>query len=134
MEPDDFHKQLDQHRLTAALGDAERATAGKILVYVSHRHITDPMPTARARFARLGLHLHDRRASVLIYIVPKTHKFAILGDKAIHEKCGEEYWNRLAEQLSADLKKGDLTAALLNGIASLKVTMAEHFPGIEPPG
>jgi uncharacterized membrane protein len=128
MHPDDFHKGLDQDRLTAALQDAERATAGKIFVYVSHRHIEDALPAARERFARLGLHLHDHRASVLIYLVPKTHKFAVLGDKAIHEKCGEPYWQKLADQLSLDLKKGDLTAALLNAIASLKVVMAEHFP------
>jgi uncharacterized membrane protein len=128
MDPDDFHKQLDQHRLTGALHDAERATAGKIFVYVSHRHIEHALVAARERFGRLGLHLHDHRASVLIYIAPRSHKFAILGDQAIHEKCGEDYWNQLAEQLSADLKKGDLTAALLNAIASLKATMAEHFP------
>jgi uncharacterized membrane protein len=128
MHPDDFHKQLDQPRLTAALHDAEQATTGKISVYVSHRHIDDAMPAARERFARLGLHLHDHRAAVLIYLVPKTHKFAILGDKAIHEKCGEAYWQHLADQLSIDLKKGDLTAALLNAIASLKKTLAEHFP------
>jgi uncharacterized membrane protein len=129
MHPKDFHKQLDQDRLTAALLDAEQATAAKIFVYVSHRRIEDPMPAAQERFARLGLHLHDHRASVLIYIVPTTHKFAVLGDKAIHEKCGEDYWKRLADQLSVDLKKGDLTAALLNAIASLKATMTEHFPG-----
>ena len=128
MDPDTFHKQLDQPRLTDALLDAERATRAKIFVYVSHRHVEDPMPAAQERFARLGLHMHEHRASVLIYIVPKTHKFTILGDKAIHEKCGEDYWKRLADQLSTDLKKGDLTAALLNAITSLKATMAEHFP------
>jgi uncharacterized membrane protein len=128
MHPEDFHKQLDQDRLTAALQDAERATAGKINVYVSHGHIEDALSAARERFGRLGLHLHDHRASVLIYIAPKTHKFAVLGDKAIHEKCGEAYWQQLADRLAVDLKKGDLTAALLNAIASLKATMAEHFP------
>jgi len=128
MDPDTFHKQLDQPRLTDALLDAERATRAKIFVYVSHHHVEDALSAARERFARLGLHLHDHRASVLIYIAPRSHKFAVLGDQAIHEKCGEDYWTRLAEQLSTDLKKGDLTAALLNAVASLKATMAEHFP------
>jgi uncharacterized membrane protein len=128
MHPEDFHKQLDQERLTAALLDAEKVTTGKIYVYVTHRHIEDALPAAQERFHRLGLHLHDHRAAVLIYIVPKTHKFAVLGDKAIHEKCGEGYWQHLAGQLSKDLKKGDLTAALLNAVASLKGTLVEHFP------
>jgi uncharacterized membrane protein len=129
MEPTIFHRQIDKPRLVAALADAERNTKGRIYIYVSHRAITDPLAAAHRRFAKLGLsRLHEHRASVLIYLAPKTFKFAILGDKAIHERCGEEYWRGLAEKLSHDLKFGDLMPALLNAIASLKATMEEHFP------
>lgn len=129
MHPQHFHDQLDKPRLIAALADAGRKTAGRIYVYVSHRPITDALAAAHRRFASLGLgRLHEDRASVLIYLAPKTHKFAIVGDTAIHERCGEPYWQRLADSLSTDLKAGDLTAALLNAIASLKATLEEHFP------
>jgi uncharacterized membrane protein len=129
MQPKDFHDQIDQPRLIAALADAERNTKGKIYVYVSHRPITDPIAAAQKRFNRLGLSkLHEHRASVLLYVAPKTHKFAIIGDTAIHERCGEDYWKQLAEKLSRDLKAGDLTAALLNAVGSLKGTLLEHFP------
>jgi uncharacterized membrane protein len=129
MHPKHFHDQLDKPRLVAALADVERKTAGRIYVYVSHRPITDALAAARRRFATLGLgRLHEDRATVLIYLAPKTHKFAILGDTAIHERCGEAYWQRLADNLSSDLKAGDLNAALLKAIASLKGTLEEHFP------
>jgi uncharacterized membrane protein len=129
MHPKAFHDQLDKPRLVAALADAERKTAGRIYVYVSHRPIADALPAARTRFAKLGLsRLHEERASVLIYLAPRTHKFAIIGDTAIHDRCGEDYWKELAAKLSKDLKAGDLTAALLNAVASLKATLAEHFP------
>ncbi len=129
MHPKAFHDQLDKPGLVAALADAERKTAGRIYVYVSHRPIADALSAARTRFSKLGLsRLHHDRASVLIYLAPRTHKFAIIGDTAIHERCGEDYWKELAAKLSKDLKTGDLTAALLNAIASLKATLAEHFP------
>jgi len=129
MQPHDFHNQLDQPRILAALREAEHVTTGKIYIYVSHRAITDALPAAHRRFEKLGLSgIHQHRASVLIYLAPKTCKFAILGDKAIHEKCGDDYWTRLAAELSAGLKAGDLTAALLEAIASLRTTLAEHFP------
>lgn len=129
MHPKEFHNQIDKPRLIAALADAERKTTGRIYVYVSHRPITDALAAARRRFASLGLsRLHEDRATVLIYLAPKTHKFAIVGDTAIHERCGEVYWQRLADALSRDLKAGDLTAALLNAIGSLKGTLEEHFP------
>jgi uncharacterized membrane protein len=129
MHPKDFHGQIDQHRLIAAMADAERKSGGRIYVFVSHGHITDALAAGRRRFEKLGLsRLHRDRASVLIYLAPRTHKFAIIGDTAIHERCGEDYWKQLAEKLSLDLKAGDLTAALLNAISSLKTTLAEHFP------
>ena len=129
MLPQTFHAQIDKPRLVAALADAQRNTHGRIYVYVSHRPITDAMASAQQRFHKLGLsRLHEHRASVLLYFAPKTHKFAILGEKAIHERCGEAYWTSLAEKLSQDLKTGDLMPALLNAIASLKETLEAHFP------
>lgn len=129
MHPKTFHAQIDKPRLVAALADAERNTTGRIYVYVSHRPITDPMAGAQRRFHKLGLsRLHEHRASVLIYLAPKTFKFAIIGDTAIHERCGDEYWKGLAEKLSHDLKFADLMTALLNAIAALKATMEEYFP------
>jgi uncharacterized membrane protein len=112
-----------------ALAAVEQVSLGKVYVYVSHRHIDDALARARRRFQRLGLaRIHDHRASVLIYLAPHSHKFAIVGDDAIHERCGDVYWNELATQLSGDLKAGDVMQALLNAIGSLKVTLAEHFP------
>jgi len=129
MHPKTFHSLIDKERLRAALEDAERNTTGRIYVYVSHRPITDAMASARQRFEMLGLSsLHEHRASVLIYLAPRTFKFAIIGDTAIHQRCGEEYWTKLAEQLSHDLKNGEPMPALLNAIGSLKKTMEEHFP------
>ena len=129
MHPTVFHKLIDKPRLMAALADAERPTTGKIYVYVSHRPVTDALASARTRFAKLGLaHHHQLRNSVLIYLAPKSQKFAIVGDTAIHDRCGDPFWTRLAEGLSRDLKAGDLTVALLNVIATLKTTLAEHFP------
>jgi len=129
MHPKEFHDQIDKPRLVAALADVERKSAGRIYVYVSHRPIADALAAARRRFEKLGLsRLHEDRASVLIYLAPRTQKFAIIGDTAIHERCGEAYWQQVAAKLSLDLKAGDLNTALLNAIASLKTTLAGHFP------
>lgn len=129
MHPKEFHEKIDRHRLVQALQDIEQHSLGKVYIYVSHRPVDDPLARAQRRFEKLGLaRLHEHRASVLIYLAPRTHKFAILGDTAIHECCGESFWQQLAATLSRDLKTGDVTAALLNAIESLKATLVEHFP------
>jgi uncharacterized membrane protein len=33
----------------------------------------------------------DRNA-VLIFVAPRAHKYAVVGDVGVHEKCGEEFW------------------------------------------
>ncbi len=129
MDPKTFHGLIDQKRLIGALKEAEGKTTGRIYVYVSHRPIADALAAAWKRFAKLDLsRLHEHRNGVLIYLAPKTHKFAIVGDTAIHDRCGDAFWAQLAERLSADLKLGDPTTALLNAIGALKATFEEHFP------
>ncbi|HEX4085025.1 MAG TPA: TPM domain-containing protein [Chthoniobacteraceae bacterium] len=127
MHPNEFHNRIDQERLVAALADFERHTRCKAFVYVSHRAVEEVMEAARKRFARIHPD-HHQPPAVLIYLVPRTQKFAILGDARIHERCGDILWERLAEALGRDLKAGDVTAALLNAVSSLKVTLEEHFP------
>jgi len=129
MHPKVFHSLIDQPRLIAAIAAAERRTSGKIYVYVSHRAIDDALAQAQKRFAKLGFNrLHEYRPAALVYIAPRTHKFAIVGNSLIHERCGEPFWTKLAENLSADLKTGDISAGLLNTVASLDAALTEHFP------
>ena len=129
MHPKHFHQYIDKPRLLAALADAERNTTGRIYVYVSHRPIKDALAQAHRRFAKLNLsRIHEHRATVLIYLAPRTHKFAIVGDTAIHERCGDKFWSELAEALSAELKAGQITDGLLKTIARLKGALEEHFP------
>jgi uncharacterized membrane protein len=129
MHPKHFREYIDDPRLIAAIADAEHKTHGKIYVYVSHRPITDALGQARIRFQKLGLSkLHEHRASVLIYLAPRTHKFAVIGDTAIHDRCGDEFWQRLADDLSRDLKAGQITEGLLNAIGTIKRALQKHFP------
>ena len=128
MHPKEFHQQVDEARIVQAIAEVEKRTSGKIHVYVSHRKIEDALAQARRRFRHLGLHGTDHRNAVLIYLAPRTRKFAIIGDTAVHERCGEKLWEAAAETLGQDLKAGDYTAALLGAIRTLGEALAEHFP------
>jgi uncharacterized membrane protein len=121
MHPDEFHQRIDHRRLTAALADAERETGAKLYVYVSHRHdIQEAMEPAQRRFGRIHAAHNHHIPAALIYLAPVTHKFAVLGNAPVHNRCGDPLWQRLVASLERDLKAGDITAALLNAVASLK--------------
>jgi uncharacterized membrane protein len=65
---------------------------------------------------------------VLIYLAPRGHVFAIIGDTGVHEKCGEVFWKEVSAQLSHDLKNGTATDAIIHAVRKVGELLAVHFP------
>jgi uncharacterized membrane protein len=128
MHHKDFLKQLDEEKIVAAIAEAETRTSGEIRVYVSHRKIDDALARAQKRFVKLGMTKTAARNAVLIYFAPRVRQFAIIGDTGVHEKCGDIFWTEVTAQLSADLKSGPATEALIAAIRKIGGLLAAHFP------
>lgn len=124
----DFFSAIDDDAIVAAIGQAEQKTSGQIRVFVSHHKVADPVPAAQKHFTRLGMERTRHRNGVLIFVAPKSHTFAIIGDRAVHEKCGNEFWTRVAADMRDYFKMGQWTQAVTHGIAKAGELLAEHFP------
>ena len=70
----------------------------------------------------------DGRNGVLIYIAPRARQFRILGDTAIHEKCGDEFWKEVASAMEASFRKGEFTEGVVAGVERVGEVLARHFP------
>jgi uncharacterized membrane protein len=68
------------------------------------------------------------RNAVLIFIAPRAHKFAVVGDQAIHEKCGEEFWQRVVDSMRAHFQNEKFTDAIAEAIEEVGNLLAQHFP------
>ena len=68
------------------------------------------------------------RNGVLIYVAPRVRKFAIIGDEAVHAKCGDGFWKDVASEMAAHFRGGKFTEAIVHGINSAGKLLAEHFP------
>ena len=68
------------------------------------------------------------RNAVLIFVAPRAHKFAIVGDKAIHEKCGEALWQQVAEQMREHFQSEKFSHAIVDAIREVGTALAAHFP------
>jgi uncharacterized membrane protein len=128
MKPADFLLQLDDAQLVAAIADAERATSGEIRIFISHRRRTDALAAAQMRFDKLGMRNTKYRNAVLIYVVPRTRSFAVVGDAGIHEKCGETFWKETTRELGDNLRALPITDALARTVQKVGHLLAEHFP------
>lgn len=128
MYPKEFKNRLHHDNLVEAIREAEKKTTGEIRVLISHEHVETPVAEAHKEFMRLGMANSPHRNGVLIFVAPRSHKFAVIGDKAVHEKCGDEFWQKLAEAMSGYFRKSEFTEGIIHGVKKAGELLAEHFP------
>jgi uncharacterized membrane protein len=121
-------RELDHERITAAIREAEKHTTGEIRVYVSHRRVHDPRHAAAHQFMKLGLDKTKHRNAVLIFVAPESQNFAVLGDEAVHAKCGEAFWEGIVAAMRKHFRDGKFTDGIVHGISTAGRILAEHFP------
>lgn len=128
MQHNAFLQLLDESRIVAAIQSAELKTSGEIRVFVTRARAEDPMAAARRQFEKLGMHRTELRNGVLIFLAPKSQKFAIIGDESVHQHCGDVFWRETAEAMSGLLKQGQYTEAVVAGITRAGEVLARFFP------
>jgi uncharacterized membrane protein len=129
MRTKEFLSKLEHDAIVKAIRDAESATSGKIRVFIQRGELKEePVPAAQRRFRRLGLHKNAQHNDVLIFVAPRAHKFAIVGDEAIHQKCGDELWQRLVEKMREHFRNEKFSHALIEAIQQIGHALATHFP------
>ncbi len=97
-------------------------------MHLTRRSASDIEERALRRFHLLGMTKTAERNGVLIYIAPKVRLFRILGDTAIHEKCGDDFWKEVAAVMETHFRKGELTDGVVAGVGRVGEVLARHFP------
>lgn len=123
-----FLDRIDHNRIVAAIAGTEKKTSAEIRVHLHHRRVGDVMAVARRTFEKMGMTHTPLRNGILIFIAPRSKKFAILGDTGIHERCGDGFWAAAAEKLSAHFRGERFTEGLVEAIAGLGDELGKHFP------
>jgi uncharacterized membrane protein len=75
------------------------------------------------------MHQTADRNGVLIFVAPRARKFAIIGDSGVHARCGDEFWTKVAAEMTSHFKQENFTAGLLHAIQKAGELLTEHFPG-----
>jgi uncharacterized membrane protein len=129
MRTREFLTKLDHDRIISAIREAESKTSGEIRLFIQRGRLNgDPLNVARKKFQRLGMYKTRERNAVLIFVAPRAHKFAVIGDKAIHEKCGEEFWQHVVDGMRAHFQNEKFSHALIEAISEVGTVLAMHFP------
>jgi uncharacterized membrane protein len=130
MRTREFLSNLEHDRIVQAIREAESKTSGEIRVFLQRGKLSaDPVVAAQKKFHQLRMHKTQERNAVLIFVAPRAHKFAVVGDKAIHEKCGEQFWQSIVEGMRTHLQNEKFSHALVEAIHEIGNVLAARFPG-----
>jgi len=129
MRSKEFLSKLEHDRIVHAIREGESKTSGEIRVYVQRgKFKADPLVVAQKKFQQLQMHKTVERNAVLIFVAPREHKFAVVGDRAIHDKCGDEFWQRVVEGMRTHFQNEKFSHALIEAISEIGKVLAAHFP------
>jgi putative membrane protein len=79
-------------------------------------------------FYKKGLHRTRHETGILVFISLLERRVRILGDRGIHAKIGQEFWNARAQELVKGIKENRPLETLLEVIERCGVELASHFP------
>jgi uncharacterized membrane protein len=128
MKPSQFVHELDHNRIVLAIRDAEAASRGEVRVHVAQEKVEDAQAEAAVQFAKLGMVHTGERNGVLVFVAPKSQRFAVIGDAAIHERCGESFWHEVAQSMESAFREGRFTDGIVHAVEQVGRALALHFP------
>jgi uncharacterized membrane protein len=128
MKAREFLDKLQHDAIVKAIGEAESKMCGEIRVFISRKKPDDVVAAAGKCFHHLGMEKTPERNGVLIYVAPQARKFAIIGDRAVHERCGDEFWKEVVGQMAGHFRQGNFTDGILHGVSRAGKLLADHFP------
>jgi uncharacterized membrane protein len=125
----EFFTDAEKTLIVRAIQAAEQETSGEIRLFVeSHCRYVDPLDRAAEVFATLKMEQTDARNAVLVYVALKDRQLALLGDKGIHEKVGNAFWNEKVKLILSHFNKADYAEGLQHIMKEIGEALRLHFP------
>lgn len=124
-----FFNAEEQKQIVAAIGASEKQTSGEIRVFVeSHCRFVNPLDRAEEAFFKLKMDATQQRNGVLVYVAMKDRQLALFGDKGIHEKVGDAFWNEQVKKILSHFNKADYAGGLEKIIKEIGEALCTYFP------
>lgn len=123
-----FFDQGEQQLLIDAIVQAELKTSGEIRLHIENLCIGNELKRAQKVFTNLKMHETKERNGVLIYIATFSRKIAVIGDEGIHQKLGNEFWQKVVDELIKKFKENKKAEALAECIITCGEQLGKFFP------
>lgn len=114
--------------LVHAIKEAEDHSTGEIRVHIDKNSNQESAKTAFEVFKKLGMDQTLERNAVLFHVNFEERYLTIIGDKAIHEKVKQKFWDQLHDKTTATFAKGLYFEGLRDAILETGLELKKFFP------
>lgn len=128
MNPQIVLTQAQKKKIRDRIQEIESAAHTRIVIRFIRNHEGSVVEAATQAFSDHRLYHEKVKTGILLFISLKQKQFQILGDAHIHEKIGEDGWNRLAARLSERFKAGHFDDGIRDFLDEVSKTLEHHFP------
>lgn len=125
----DFLSGEEKQLIVSSIQSAEKQTSGEIRVFVeSHCRFVNPLDRATEVFHQLKMEQTVARNAVLLYVAMKDRQLALYGDKGVHEKVGDAFWNEKVKLILSHFNKSKYGEGMARIITEIGEALRMHFP------
>lgn len=122
----------DEKEIVRAIQMAEHKTSGEIRVHIESNSQGEKLEHhAQKIFFKLKMQETKLRNGVLIYLAIDDRRFYILGDKGIHDKVPDDFWENTKTVMQKHFKNADFKGGLISGILMVGTQLKQLFPGLD---
>ena len=123
-----FLSDSEEQAVVDAITAAELNTSGEIRLHIENKCKGDVIDRAKVVFSDLKMFETENRNGVLIYIALLDHKLCVWGDKGIHSKVGQSFWDSEVAELIQAFKEKQFEKGLVKLIGSIGTKLSSLFP------
>ncbi len=120
--------RAEVQQIADTIAASEKKTSGEIRIYLEPKCAVEPLVRAHAIFQELGMDKTEAHNGVLIYLAYTDKKFAICGDQAIYEKCGQTFWDNVKEEMQKHFSQKEILKGVLIAIEMAGEKLQAFFP------
>ena len=128
MDLESFLNEKEINDLAVIISKAELLTSGEIRLHLEEKCQIDTEARALEVFYSLNMGNTKLKNAVLLYISYGDQKFAICGDKGIHENVSNRFWKSLRNGLKRSFEKKDFFNGISVTIMECGRQLRTYFP------
>jgi uncharacterized membrane protein len=123
-----FLSTLEHEHIKRAIERAEQHTSADIVVYITHKEAPDALAAAKEVFTTRKLTQAEADTSLLIFLSPPSHTFAVIGGKALHEAMGQAWWEEIASILRTHFRTKYYSEGIITAVRFASKGLRKPFP------